>query len=42
VKSTTTGGTAGPLNNKIATPDRVWDGNATDDNSTNWTADFNR
>jgi immune inhibitor A len=41
-KSPTTGGTAGPLNNKIAAPDRVWDGNATDDNSTNWTANFDK
>ena len=42
MKQPTTGGTAGPLNNQIAAPDRVWDGNATDDNSTNWTADFNK
>ncbi len=28
--------------NAIAEPDRNWDGNATDDNSTYWTADFNR
>ena len=41
VKSSTTGGTAGPLNNEIAAPDRVWDGNATDDNSTNWSPNFN-
>jgi len=38
----TTGGTAGPLNNQIPAPDRVWDGSATDDNSTNWAADFNK
>jgi immune inhibitor A len=42
VKSDVTGGTAGPLNNLIAAPDRLWDGNATDDNSTNWTKDFSR
>jgi immune inhibitor A len=36
------GGTAGPLNNRIAAPDRIWDGNATDDNSTYWTNDFNK
>ena len=42
VKATTTGGTPGPTNNQIAAPDRVWDGNATDDNSTSWSADFNR
>ena len=42
VKATKTGGTAGPLNNQIAAPDRVWDGSATDDNSTSWTADFNK
>jgi immune inhibitor A len=38
---TATGGTAGPVHNQIAPPDRNWDGNATDDNSTNWTSDFN-
>ncbi len=37
-----TGGTAGPVHNNIASPDRTWDGNATDDNSTYWTKDFNR
>ena len=37
-----TKGTAGPLHNQIPAPDRSWDGNATDDNSTYWTADFNR
>ena len=36
------GGTAGPLHNKIAAPDRNWDGNSTDDNSTYWLSDFNR
>ncbi len=36
----TTGGTPGPAHNQIPEPDRVWDGNATDDNSTNWMADF--
>jgi immune inhibitor A len=35
-------GTDGPLHNQIAEPDRTWDGNATDDNSTYWTSDFNR
>ncbi|MFC7489056.1 MULTISPECIES: immune inhibitor A domain-containing protein [unclassified Knoellia] len=38
----TTGGTPGPVHNEIPAPDRVWDGNATDDNSTEWRADFNR
>ncbi|GAA2038378.1 immune inhibitor A [Terrabacter terrae] len=37
-----TGGTAGPVHNHIAQPDRKWDGSATDDNSTYWTKDFNR
>ncbi|MFM6850356.1 MAG: immune inhibitor A domain-containing protein [Terrabacter sp.] len=32
----------GPVHNKIASPDRVWDGSKTDDNSTYWTSDFNR
>jgi len=45
-KSATTGGAAGPLKNQIPEPDRVWGGHgsklATDDNSTYWTADFNR
>jgi immune inhibitor A len=36
------GGAAGPVHNQIASPDRKWDGNATDDNSTYWTKDFNR
>jgi immune inhibitor A len=38
----TTGGTAGPVHNQIPQPDRVWDGSATDDNSTYWTKDFDR
>ncbi|MEO7268879.1 MAG: immune inhibitor A domain-containing protein [Knoellia sp.] len=38
----TTGGTAGPLHNEIPKPDRKWDGSATDNNSTEWSADFNR
>jgi len=38
----TTGGSVGPLNNQIVGPDRTWDGNSTDDNSTNWSPDFNR
>jgi immune inhibitor A len=37
-----TGGTAGPVHNSIPEPDRVWDGNATDDNSTYWTKNFDR
>ncbi|HEU5144982.1 MAG TPA: immune inhibitor A domain-containing protein [Dermatophilaceae bacterium] len=37
-----TGGTPGPLHNQILEPDRNWDGNATDDNSTFWRSDFNR
>ena len=40
--SPVTGGTPGPLKNQIAEPDRVWDGNATDNNSTMWAADFNK
>lgn len=32
----------GPVHNQIPQPDRTWDGNSTDDNTTNWTADFNR
>ena len=36
VKGTTTGGTPGPMNNQIAAPDRSLD------NSTYWTADFNK
>ena len=46
VKSATTGGAAGPLKNQIPEPDRVWGGHgsklATDDNSTNWTANFDK
>ena len=34
--------TPGPVHNQIPEPDRTWDGSATDDNSTNWTKDFNR
>jgi immune inhibitor A len=34
--------TAGPVHNQIPAPDRVWDGNATDDNSTYWVPDFNQ
>ena len=37
-----TGGSGGPLNNQIVAPDRIWDGNATDDNSTYWINDFNK
>ncbi len=37
-----TGGTPGPVHNQIPAPDRVWDGNSTDDNSTYWVPDFNR
>ena len=32
----------GPVHNTIPSPDRVWDGNSTDDNSTYWSKDFNR
>ncbi|MGO4601536.1 immune inhibitor A domain-containing protein [Terrabacter sp. 2YAF2] len=32
----------GPVHNQIAAPDRKWDGNSTDDNSTYWLKDFNR
>lgn len=38
----TTGGTAGPIHNQIPEPDRNWNGDATDNNSTEWSADFNR
>ena len=38
----TQGGTAGPVRNQIPAPDRNWDGNATDNNSTYWVSDFNR
>ncbi|MDR7279596.1 hypothetical protein J2S41_006374 [Catenuloplanes atrovinosus] len=34
------GGTPGPLHNAIPEPDRVWDGGATDDNTTIWEPDF--
>ncbi|MDN5797525.1 MAG: immune inhibitor A [Intrasporangium sp.] len=37
-----TDGEAGPAHNEIPQPDRVWDGNSTDDNSTYWIADFSR
>ena len=33
---------AGPVHNQIPEPDRDWDGDETDDNSTNWAADFDR
>jgi immune inhibitor A len=36
------GGTPGPVHNNIPQPDRKWDGNSTDDNSTYWASDFNR
>jgi len=42
VKSPDTGGAAGPVNGQIAAPDRLWDGNATDDNSTFWDPGFDR
>ena len=42
VYSPATGGTAGPVHNSIPEPDRKWDGNATDDNSTYWTKNFDR
>ncbi|GAB3964916.1 immune inhibitor A domain-containing protein [Plantactinospora veratri] len=41
-KDPRTGGTDGPLHNQIKQPDRVYDGGATDDNSTIWRADYNR
>jgi immune inhibitor A len=41
-KSPTTAGDPGPLNNAIPEPDRAWDGDATDNNSTYWTTNFNR
>jgi immune inhibitor A len=37
-----TGGTPGPSRNQIPAPDRVYDGGATDDNSTIWRSDFSR
>ncbi|TYB37724.1 M6 family metalloprotease domain-containing protein [Micromonospora sp. AP08] len=36
------GGSAGPVVNQIPEPDRNWDGNSTDDNSTLWRSDFHR
>jgi immune inhibitor A len=36
------GGSAGPLHNQIAAPDRVYDGGASDDNTTIWTSDFSQ
>jgi immune inhibitor A len=36
------GGPAGPVHNSIPEPDRNWDGNRTDDNSTYWTKNFDR
>ncbi|WP_422772858.1 immune inhibitor A domain-containing protein [Plantactinospora sp. WMMC1484] len=41
-KDPRTGGTDGPLHNEIPARDRVYDGSATDDNSTIWKPDFNR
>jgi immune inhibitor A len=37
-----TGGAAGPVHNQIEEPDRNWNGDATDDNTTYWIKDFNR
>ena len=37
-----TGGAPGPMRNEIPAPDRNWNGDATDNNSTYWVADFNR
>lgn len=37
-----TGGTVGPVHNKIPEPDRTWNGDKTDDNSTYWTRNFNK
>ena len=37
-----TGGQPGPVNNQIPEPDRNWDGDATDDNSTYWVDNFDR
>ena len=34
--------TPGPVHNQIPAPDRIWDGSSTDDNTTNWTANFDR
>ncbi|HEY3015914.1 MAG TPA: immune inhibitor A domain-containing protein [Nocardioides sp.] len=36
------GGTPGPVHNQIPEPDRDWNDDATDDNSTYWVSDFNR
>ena len=36
------GGVAGPAHNQIAAPDRIWNGDQTDDNSTYWLKDFNQ
>ncbi|MBE1485623.1 immune inhibitor A domain-containing protein [Plantactinospora soyae] len=41
-KDPRTGGTDGPLHNQIPPRDRVYDGSATDDNSTIWRSDFSR
>ncbi|MGH8793880.1 MAG: immune inhibitor A domain-containing protein [Stackebrandtia sp.] len=35
-------GERGPLMNEIPEPDRDWNGDSTDDNTTAWTEDFNR
>ncbi|MEV6366478.1 immune inhibitor A domain-containing protein [Micromonospora musae] len=37
-----TGGAAGPVVNQIPKPDRKYDGGATDDNSTTWSANYDR
>jgi immune inhibitor A len=37
-----TGGTPGPVVNQIPQPDRNWDGNSTDNNSTLWRSDFHK
>jgi immune inhibitor A len=41
-KKDATAGDPGPLNNQIPEPDRLWNGDATDNNSTNWTKDFDQ
>jgi len=38
----TSGGTAGPVHNQIPQPDRVYNGDKTDDNTTIWTSDFSQ
>jgi len=38
----TTGGAPGPVHNEIAQPDRNWNGDATDNNSTEWAANYDR